>query len=377
MKKIRVLFAGGGTGGHIYPLIAVFKELERLARKNNFELKAGFFGSTGKYKEMFEGYGIKIKKIMPSKIRRYFSPLNILEPFKFIIGFLQAMFKVYFFMPDVIFSKGGPGALPVVLAGAFYKIPIIIHESDAIPGLTNRVSSKFAERIALSFSSAAIFFQEKKTALVGNPVREELINNRDDQIFAKRYWGFNPEKPVILILGGSQGSEVINDFIIRNAPELLKKYQVIHQTGEDKFKEARGELEFIGKEIGQEQARNYHLAAYLNKDLKEAYTAADLVVARAGAGTIFEIASFGKPAILIPLKGSASDHQRLNAYQFSEAGAGRVIEEGNLLSNVFLVQVEKILENKENMKRMSESSFNFYIPDSAKMIAEEILRMTT
>ncbi|MFA5172998.1 MAG: undecaprenyldiphospho-muramoylpentapeptide beta-N-acetylglucosaminyltransferase [Candidatus Paceibacterota bacterium] len=377
MKKIRIIFTGGGTGGHIYPLVAVFKEVKRIADKNNREIEARFFGASGKYQTMLEGYGMKIGKIISSKIRRYFSPLNLLEPFKFIYGIFQALIKVYFFMPDVIFSKGGPGALPVVLAGFFYRIPVIIHESDAVPGLTNRISAKFAKRIAISFKSAEVFFNGKKTALVGNPVRDDLINNRDDQIFAKRYWGFNPEKPVILVLGGSQGSEIINDVIIRNAPELLKKYQIIHQTGEDKFKEAKGELEFIGKEIGKEEAKNYQLLAYLSKDLKEAYTAADLVVGRAGAGTIFEIASFGKPAILIPLANSAGEHQRLNAYEFTETGGGKVIEEDNLLNNVLLIQIDKILSDKDNLKKMQEASLNFFIPNSAEMIGEEIFRIAS
>ena len=301
MRKVRILLTGGGTGGHIYPLIAVKEKLVDISNRHSFQADIRFMGSAQKWATVLEGYGLKVYQIAGSKIRRYFSPLNFLEPFIFAYSLCQAFLKLYFFMPDVIFSKSGPGSFSVVLAGFFYRIPIIIHESDAYPGLSNRLASHFANSIALGFKESASYFKGKNVQVTGNPVRDDLLNNRDEQALAKRFFSFKPDKKVILVIGGSQGAESINDFIISMAPELLKKYQILHQTGVDNFAESRGELEFISKDIDDENKKNYKIVAYFNKDLKEAYSAADLVVSRAGAGSIFEMAAFSKPAILIPL----------------------------------------------------------------------------
>lgn len=374
MRKLRILLTGGGTGGHIYPLVAVSQKIFEITKKNNLEAEVRFVGAPGSYRTVLEGYGIRVSKIAPSKIRRYFSILNLLEPFKLAIGLLQALIKLYFYMPNVIFSKGGPGALPVVLAGTFYRIPIVIHESDAVPSLTTKISARFAKSIGVAFDSAQDFFPGKNVAVVGLPIREELLSNWDDQKIAKRYWGFNPERLLILVLGGSQGAAAIDDFIISQAPEILESYQILHQTGIDNFEEAAAELKFIAAEVGEEAKRGYKMVSYFKKDIKEAYLAADLVVSRAGS-TIHEIAAFGKPAILVPLPEAAGDHQRFNAYQFAEAGAGVVIEQNNLLGNVFMVQLKKILDNDERRAEIAEASKEFFKPKADQVIAEEVLRV--
>lgn len=375
MKKIRILLTGGGSGGHIYPLIAVSQKILDASRRSSLETDLRFFGSPGSYQTILEGYGVSVSRIVSSKWRRYLSPLNLLEPFRFVFGLVQALFKMYFFMPDVIFSKGGSGSVPVVLAGAFYRIPVIIHESDAVPGAANRFAAHFAARIGVAFESATSFFSGRSVAVVGNPVREELLLNRDDQKLSKRYWGFHPEEPVILVLGGSQGAEAINDFIIKESPNLLPKFQILHQTGVSNFTNAKGELTFVAADLPEEIRRRYHLVAYFQKDLKEALSAADIVISRAGAGGIFEIAAFGKPAILIPLPNSASAHQRYNANEFASAGAGVVLEEANLLSNVFLVQLNKILGDRERYQKMSAASAAFFKPHTDRILAEEIIRL--
>jgi len=375
MKKIRIALTGGGSGGHIYPLIAVAQKIFDAARRNSLEVDVRFFGSPGQYRTMLNGFNIPVSHVLESKWRRYFSPLNFLEPFRLIIGLIQTLIKMYFFMPDVIFSKGGSGSVPIILSGVFYHIPIIIHESDAIPGIANRLAARFARRVGLAFDAATPFFTSRPTAVVGNPVREELLSNRDDQALAKRYWGFHPEEPVILVLGGSQGAEAINDFIIKESPQLLPKFQILHQTGINNFEGAKGELTFVAADLSADLRRRYHLIAYFKKDLKEALSAADIVVSRAGAGSIFEIAAFGKPAILIPLPNAAGDHQRYNANEFASAGAGVVIEESNLLSNVFLVQLNKILGDKERAAKMSAAALSFFKPHTDRVLADEIIRL--
>lgn len=369
-NKIRVCLTGGGSGGHIYPLIAIVEELQSLAVSRQIELDIRYFGDAGEYSELFYANGVKITHIVSGKIRRYFSVLNILDSFKFFIGFIQAWIKMLFFMPNVIFSKGGSGALPVILAGRFYRIPVIIHDSDSIPGRTNAISAKFAARIAVSFSAAAKYFQERgfqNVALTGNPVRPSILQNFPSQNDAKYTLGFDSALPLILVLGGSQGALRLNNFIVDNLRDLNAKYQISHQTGMRHY----GSVAEQTKNAGA----RYKAVPYL-EDMKTALAAADLVVSRAGAGSIFEIAAFGKPAILVPLpEDIVGEHQIKNAYDFAETGAAVVIEEENLLKGVFIAQLDKILGDSARKSAMAEASRKFFKLNAGRVIAEEILKL--
>ena len=326
---IRILFTGGGTGGHIYPIVAVAEEL-KLKFIEGSEIDLRYLGSPGSFRGLLENNGIKVSKIISAKLRRYFDLRNFIEiPFLFPLSVIQAVWKVFWIMPDVLFSKGGPGSLPVVLACKFYRVPIIIHDSDTAPGLANKLAARFANRIAISFASAADIFVaknpklENKIALIGNPIRNSLISGEIlDKETAKKIFGFNPKKPVILIICGSQGAEKINDFMIETAGELIKDWQIIHQTGIKNFKNVKQELDSILKNYPAEEKSNYKIVPYFDKDLKDAYTAADLVISRASGGSIFEIVAFGKPAILIPLLPDVvGAHQIKNAYEYAKNGA--------------------------------------------------------
>ena len=213
---------------------------------------------------------------------------------KFFIGFFQALAKLYVIMPDVIFSKGGTGAFPVVLAGWFYRIPVVIHDSDAKPGLTNLASSFFAKRIFISFDAAAKYFNPNITSRSGVPVRAALFANPTTKELAKETLGFDPGKPLLLVLGGSQGSERINNFILENLAPILKETQILHQTGAANFAEVKRLSEAALLEAPF--ANRYEAVAYLDdKNLSLALTATDLAVARAGSSTLFELAAFGVP----------------------------------------------------------------------------------
>ena len=225
MKKLRIALAGGGTGGHIIPLIAVAQELNKQSSNFGIELDMRYFGSAYDYAELLMENGIRFVPIYSSKFRRYWSALNLIDFVKFFLSLFQLFWKLFWFMPDMIFSKGGPGALAVVLAGRFYMIPTIIHESDSVPGLTNKISGRFAKKIFLSFAKAEDYFSKNKNIeVVGNPVRESLFQqaaNLGQEIEtapknAKRGFGMNPEEPLILVLGGSQGAERLNNFILEN-----------------------------------------------------------------------------------------------------------------------------------------------------------------
>lgn len=369
---IRICLTGGGSGGHIYPLIAVAQELQALAAGSENYLDLRYFGDPREYRDAFVQNGIRVVRISSAKIRRYFSLANIVEVGRFFFGIFQALCKLLFFMPDVIFSKGGPGALPVILAGRFYSIPVIIHESDSIPGRTNAISARFAARIAVSFPRAAEYFSARgflQVAVTGNPVRPDILHGVLSPDDAKRSFGFDVSVPLILVMGGSQGALRLNNFIIDNLQTITENYQLLHQTG------MRHYSRVLERTKGLAGLR-YKAVSYFTDDLKNAFSAADIVVARAGAGTIFEIAAFGKPAILVPLPANVvGEHQIRNAYDFADTGAAVVIEEENLLKSIFIDQLRKILDDPARKAAMAEASRQFFKPRAGRIIAEEILKL--
>lgn len=376
-RKLRILLTGGGTGGHIYPIIAVAQKLRGWAEKNGIEPDLRYYGQPGEYRAVLESAGIRISKITSSKLRRYFSPTNFWDFFRFIFGFCQSLFKMYWFMPEVIFSKGGPGALSVVFASKFYLIPLVVHESDAIPGLTNKISARRAKFVDVAFSLAEKYLKTKgEMHVAGNPVREELLV-QVPQGQAKTEFGFDPKKPLILFLGGSQGSASMNDFVLANLESVLQNYQVLHQIGKEKYAEYKLQYEFTSKNFSPILAANYKYFDYLDKDLGRAMDASDIIVSRAGSGAIFEIAAKGRPAILIPFPNAAANHQKENAYQYAETGAAAVIEEENLLPSILLSQLEKILNNSDIKTKMSAAAKDFYKPSAAEQIATDILKLWT
>ncbi|RJP39550.1 MAG: UDP-N-acetylglucosamine--N-acetylmuramyl-(pentapeptide) pyrophosphoryl-undecaprenol N-acetylglucosamine transferase, partial [Desulfobacteraceae bacterium] len=231
---IRILFTGGGTGGHIYPILSVVEEL--AISGPNAEMDLRYFGVPGNYKKLLEENGIKVSKILPAKLRRYFDIRNFIDILILLpLSFVQALWKVFWFMPDVLFSKGGPGSLPVVLACWFFHVPIVIHDSDAVMGLSNKLAFRFAKRVAVSFESTVAKLSPKdqniggKIALIGNPIRHSFTGAPVDQIYSKKAFGMNSEKPVILVIGGSQGAVKINNFMLQVAGEIISKFQVLHQ----------------------------------------------------------------------------------------------------------------------------------------------------
>jgi len=369
----KILLTGGGTGGHIYPLLAVGQDILKITNGN---VEIVYMGPKSPINVEFENYGIRVYQIVSSKWRRYFSVQNILDIPKFFWGILQALFKLYFLMPSVVFSKGGPGALPVVLAARFYFIPVIIHESDAIPGLTNRLSAKFAKRIAIAWKGAAKYFPIKKTALVGNPIRPRLLDSELDGRAAKERLGFSGDLPLILIWGGSQGAMKINALVMDNLEKLISEFQIFHQAGPNNFKEVSSTVQGVLRELSESSRKKYKLVDYLDaSDLSLALNAADVIISRAGASSISEIAAFGKPSILVPLDSAANDHQGANAYEYAETGAAVVIEEENFTINIVLDQIKNILGSEERMRMMREAAKNFSKPNAARVIAEEILRL--
>lgn len=364
---MRIVLTGGGSGGHLVPLVAVANKIKEKVPEVEFL----FVGPRGSLETAIIGNaGIPMKHVLAGKVRRYFSVLNIIDFFKAPLGVLQALWILLIYMPDAIFSKGGYASLPVVVAGFIYRIPILIHESDSVPGLANSILGKFATRVAVSYPEAEREFPSRQVVLTGNPLRADIASG--DPAKARQIFSLAESKKVIFICGGSQGAQGINDKIVEILPALLKKYQVIHQTGENNFEEMVRKAGELGIKAGRE---GYYPIGFIGEELKDILAAADLVITRASANYLSEIAANGKPAIVIPLQSAANDHQRMNAYSIARTGGCVVLEENNLGEHMLMSKIEEIMNNETLRTSLSQNIRPFYHPDAADKIAEGVIGM--
>jgi len=370
---LRILLVGGGTGGHIYPLVAVAEELKNLGAASGGEPpEIKFVGSGDLLKRAAEEAGFEVSLVFSSKWRRYFSFQNFLDVLKFPVGFFQALFFVWRFMPDVIFAKGGYASFLPALAGKIFAIPIAIHESDSIPGRTNVLLGKMARKVFLSFEGARKYFNDSKCEVVGAPIRSGLLASIDKAAALKAF-GLDPARPAVFVTGASQGAQKVNEVLALALVELTKKFQVIHLCGPKNYDEMNRQITSIIKEGGQvfgaQLQNNFRLYPFFDlNQLALALAASDVVVSRASS-QIFEIAAVGKPAIVIPLKGSASDHQLANAREFAKFGA-IVIEESNLTPHILISEIENAYEKRGEL---SQKIKRFARPDAANKIAQYLL----
>ena len=370
----RILLIGGGTGGHIYPLIAVAREFQKAANKKNLNLKLMAVAESNKWKGEFESQDIRFKRIFSPKFKRVEGgKIDLFAFLKLPLALLQGLWFIFLFMPDAVFSKGGFVSVIPSLVAKLYFIPLFIHETDAVPGKVNRILSKFSEKVFISFQSNTVYFKNKNTIVSGNPIRESLL--KGDKAEAGRYFNLNSTKKTILFLTGMQGVSFINRLVIDSLVQLSKEFQIIHQTGVNNFESVKKETENIKKEggysYGQDIEKNYRIFSFLSEEeLASAYALCDIVVSRSGSN-IFEIAYLGKPAIVIPYPYSAGDHQKANALEFAKFG-GVILEEENLKPSILIDQIEYLLK-PENYSLISQKIKQFAKPDAAKTIAEQIL----
>ncbi len=370
---MKILFTGGGTGGHIFPLIAVLKEIKKISSKE--PISFFYIGPKDNFQNYLFREGVKIKNINTGKVRRYPGAKSFFQNFVDIFfripfGTFQAFWHIFALNPDLIFSKGGFGSVPAVIAGWILRVPIFLQESDVSAGAANRFLSRFSVEIFTAFPVKKITgIPAKKMISTGNPIRTKIL--QADKKQAKKDLKLFGGKPVILILGGSQGAQRINDRILEILPEFLKDFEVIHQCGSRNFNEIKAEIKVITPK-GLE--KYYHLYPFLDdKNLANAYAAADVVVSRAGAGAIFEIAAMGLPSILIPLPESARKHQLKNAYCYAETGASIVIEETNFMPHFFLGKLKNLFSNPKKIEEMKHEAKAFSRPKAAQVIAEYII----
>ncbi len=368
---MKIVFTGGGTGGHFYPIIAVAQSIRQIVAEQKLVPPKLYYLGPDPYESraLFDN-GIEWVHIPAGKMRRYFSLLNFLDYFKIAWGMIVALGKVFMIYPDVVFSKGGYAAFPTVFAARLLRIPIIIHESDSKPSRVNQWSGKFAYRIGIAYESAAAYFPAEKTALIGNPMRQELLVPVPQG--AREFLKLDANIPVIFIVGGSLGAQRINDVVVDWSPQLLTDYQIIHQVGKNNLKEVEKRLSIIL--LGGGQNPHYKLFDFLNESaLRMAAGAADLIISRAGAGLIFEIAQWGKPSIIIPIPEEVAHDQRTNAFTYARSGAAVVIEEVNLTPSVLLAEIKRLIANPGLRAEMGEAAKKFARPDAAPLLAQELL----
>lgn len=376
MEK-RILLVGGGSGGHAYPLIAVARALRDQAKIRGISIELKVFGQGNLLKNAAKTESIDFKNVAAGKFRRYFSLLAPVDLIKSILGLAQSLWGVFWFMPDAVFSKGGYDAVMPCFVAWLYRIPVYTHESDTVPGLANRIISRFSRVVFVGFKSAIQNFKPGKAIVAGNPVRAELLNG--DRQAAFRSFNLSPDRKTILVIGGSQGAKEINDIILESIVELAANYNVIHQCGQSQYKSVSTEIEKITKEgegeYGQNLTQNYRLFPFFDGgQMALAYASADIVVSRAGAGSLFEIASLGKPGIVIPLKNSANNHQLANAIEFSKFG-GVIIEGSNITPHILMNQISALLE-PARYAQVSQQIRQFATPNAATDIATTILDAT-
>lgn len=334
----RIILTGGGTAGHVTPNIALLPTLREL----NYDIH--YIGSyNGIERKLIEEMDIPYYGIDSGKLRRYFDPKNFTDPFKVLHGYKQARKLIKRLKPDVIFSKGGFVTVPVVISAHRKHIPVIIHESDMTPGLANKLCIPSADKVCCNFPETMRHLPENKAVLTGSPIRQELLSG--NKLNALNFCGFTANKPVLMIIGGSQGSAVVNDAMRGILPELLKTFQVIHLCGKGKLDSSLDHLE------------GYIQFEYVKKELADLFALTDVCVSRAGANAICEILALRKPNLLIPLSANASrGDQILNADSFENQGFSEVLTEDQLAPTILISRIMKLYNNRADYIAAMETS---------------------
>ncbi|MBD5444911.1 MAG: undecaprenyldiphospho-muramoylpentapeptide beta-N-acetylglucosaminyltransferase [Lachnospiraceae bacterium] len=353
----RIVFTGGGTAGHVTPNIALIPRLKKLG----YEMY--YIGSyDGIEKKLIEDFDIPYYGIATGKFRRYFDPKNFSDPFRVLKGVSEARKYLKEIKPDVLFSKGGFVSVPVVRAAASLKIPCIVHESDMTPGLANKLCIPAAKKVCCNFPETLKLVPSDKAVLTGSPIREELL--RGNKEAAYDLCGFDSSKPVIMVIGGSQGSAAINQAVRDALPELLTDFQIVHLCGKEKM----DNLLLTTK--------GYKQFEYIKSELKDIFAMADIVISRAGANAINELLALKKPNLLIPLPSSSSrGDQLLNAKSFESQGFSIVVDEDDLTTKLLVEKVQELYFTRltyiETMSKSSQRDAISTIVDIIEEISSE------
>ncbi len=353
----RIILTGGGSAGHVTPNIALIPQLKEKGYEIHY---AGSY--QGIEKDLIEPFGIPYHGISSGKLRRYFSLQNFSDPFRVLKGLAQARKLIRDLKPNVIFSKGGFVSVPIVLAGKQNHVPVIIHESDMTPGLANKIAIPCADKVCCNFPETLEHLPKEKAVLTGSPIRQELLSG--NKLAALNFCGFTPDKPVILVIGGSLGAVAVNNTVRAALPKLLESFQVIHLCGKGKMDETLA------------NTKGYCQFEYIKDELRDLFALADLVISRAGANAICELLALRKPNLLIPLSANASrGDQILNARSFELQNFSIVLEEEEANSETLLAAVQQLYERRDTyMNAMRDSSMQDSIGTIINLIEETALK---
>jgi len=350
-QQYKILLTGGGTGGSVTPLLAIAEALRAQSEAGEYNFL--WVGTRdGIEKGMVEKEGIIFRSISAGKLRRYFALQNFVDPFFMIAGFFQSLFIIIKWKPDLIISAGSFVATPVIFAGWLARVPIIIHQLDARPGLSNRLAAPFAKAVTVTFEKSLTAYG-KKAILTGNPIRPRLLNLYNEH--RAKIKTDDGSLPVVLVLGGGTGAQFINELIEKSLSELTTICELIHLTGKN-------------KNIGVTESANYQSYEFLNlEELAWAYAAADIVISRAGIGTLTELANLGKPTIIIPIPES---HQEDNAQIFHERQAAIVLEQNELTPELFVKFISKLLADQPLIQELGENIGQLINKEANRQICE-------
>lgn len=365
---MRVVIAGGGTGGHTSAGLAV---AAALARHGISDVQ--WIGSRrGIEARRVPEAAIPYHAIAAGKLRRYWDWRNISDlGLRVPTGFLQSLRLLRRLAPDLLFATGGFVALPPALAARSLGIPVVVHEQTAVPGLANRIASRFARRIALTFPLAGGDLPRERIVLTGNPLRADLLGGSREE--ACRLFGLTAAEPVVYVTGGSQGSHRLNRTVGVALGPLLELCQIIHQAGDNRETRDLDWLEAQAERLPAALRRRYAPRPYVGDELRHVYAAADLVVGRSGAGTVNECCHLGRPAVYIPLPGTSGDEQTANARLAEAAGAAVLLPQVSLTPERLLDTLSALLADPGGLRAMGEAARSLAVPDAAERLVQIIL----
>jgi UDP-N-acetylglucosamine--N-acetylmuramyl-(pentapeptide) pyrophosphoryl-undecaprenol N-acetylglucosamine transferase len=370
-QGLRLAITGGGTGGHVLPALAVIEELRRRGALADLV----WIGSReGVERQAAEGAGIHFIVIPTGKLRRYLSLRNFTDAARVPLGVLSARRALAAFRPDVVLSTGGFVSVPAVVAARGIA-PVLTHEQTAILGLANRINARFADVLAVSHPRTESLASRlhRRVVVTGNPIRAGL--SAGDRSRGLRALEFSEEFPVVYVTGGARGASPINQRIAALLPDLLYRAQIVHQTGPLSANPDAGNLAQRKESLPVAVRHRYRVVEFLGDELPDVYAAADLVVGRAGAGTIAELAYVGIPSILVPLPGARGDEQARNAQVLGDVGAAIVIEQQDATPQRLQTEIVGLLDNPERRARMAKAAQAVARPDAAARLADELLSL--
>ncbi len=370
---MRILVSGGGTGGHIYPALAVATQLQKLYKADILYLGS----DDGLETQLVPAAGFRMATIQAGKLQRYLSWQSVKGVARVPVGIVQAIGIVREFGPDVTFTSGGYVAVPAGLATRLQQVPLLLHQQDVPPNLSNRLIAPLATRISIAFADSRRYFPASKTLLLGNPIRQEILDIRQVSVpQARKTLGFAPDLPLLLVTGGSQGARHLNQVVARALPGLLKFCQVLQISGQKLFDETRVLADSTIGDLDDETKQRYRLVPYLSDDMPMALQAAELVVCRAGAATLSELAILGKASILVPLPPAlGGSPQEINADTFGNAHAAQVIRNADLKLELLIDRVQYILNAPAQLLAMTNALKSFARPLATQQIVEMIVKL--